>query len=351
MKIRGIRIHDVYTGFCNQWIQFFHGVIQCICDDVDVAVVDDFKTDLYSHETCPIGQVLDMGRFCTHVFRNYGVMVVGRHELDMGIEKVLYGTMTSYLDLTEQFRETFLKDHHLYVPRDAPLNTLQFDPAVNKRKSIRITYRITHNTTMVKSYTEEDRQIDCHFTEISYVRYAHWPQQIVWMESLLHHCRFQTPFYRTITSLDDYPLVHVVHVRLEYDAIRHWARENHMAEEPFYNLLAEKYLQAIEQHMEGGVVLVLSYNRDNRVVDGLEEKKRPYVFLEKDSTKGREWNAVRDMAIAEKYGNGVFVGNFDTYRMQGSTYSYFLMKRCRFQKHVLIDIERVEEKPWTGTTI
>lgn len=42
--------------------------------------------------------------------------------------------------------------------------------------------------------------------------------------------------------------------------------------------------------------------------------------------------------------------SFDKYRMQGSTYSYFLMKKCRFQKHVLIDIERIHEEPLVVTT-
>jgi hypothetical protein len=133
---------------------------------------------------------------------------------------------------------------------------------------------------------------------------------------------------------------------MEYDAIKHWARENHMAEDIFYNLLGQKYTDTIEKHIEGGgILLVLSYNRDNPVVDYLDRMKRPYVFMEKDTTQGREWNAVRDMAVAEQYGNGVFIGNFDKYRMQGSTYSYFLMKKCCFQKHVLIDIERVDEDP------
>ena len=159
---------------------------------------------------------------------------------------------------------------------------------------------------MEKFYTEENIQINCHFTEIDYKQYAHWPEQIVWMETLIRHCACHPSFYQTV--IDDHPIVHVVHVRLEYDAIKHWAHENHMTEEAFYNLLAQKYIEAIEQHMEGGVVLVLSYNRDNRVVDCLDEMNRPYIFIEKDQTRGREWNAVQDMAVAEKYGNGVFIG-------------------------------------------
>lgn len=351
MKIRGIKIQDVYTGFCNQWIQFFHGVIQCICDGVDVVVVDDFKTDIYSHTTCPIEEVLDLDPFCDYVFENYGVMVVGKNQWDMSIERVLYGTMTSYLDVTEEFKTAFLQEdpHRLCVPQEASLNTLRKDPAENMRKSIRITYKINHKRRFDKCYTEENKQIDCHFRDIQYQQYAHWPPQIVWMETLLRHCPFHPSFYQQ-SIVADHPLVHVVHVRLEYDAIKHWACENHMTEVAFYDLLAEKYLEAIQRHMEGGVVLVLTHNRDNRVVDCLDAMKRPYVFLEKDPTKGREWNAVRDMAAAEQYGNGVFIGNFDKHRMQGSTYSYFLMKKCRFQKHVLMDIERIHEEPLVVAT-
>jgi hypothetical protein len=343
MRIRGIYIHDVYTGFCNQWIQFFHGVIRCICDGVDVIVVDDFQTDLYSHTTRPLHEVLDLVTFNRHLSQQYGVVVVSKDQLDIRVRRVLYGTMTSFLDLTAEFVQAFVRDHHLVVPPGAPLNTLRGDPAFLRRKSLRVAYQITPDLDLERHYAEEHCGIDCHFTDIPYHRYEHWPKQIPWMETLLRSCPFHPSFYR-----DPSPgrTVHVVHARLEPDSVRHWARENHMPEDAFHDLLADKYIQSISRHMDdGGVILVLSYEKDNRVVDHLAKTGRPYLFLEKEKDNGREWNAVRDMAFAETCGNGVFLGNFDLYRMQGSTYSYFLMKKCRFQTCVLVDIERIQEDP------
>ena len=70
-----------------------------------------------------------------------------------------------------------------------------------------------------------------------------------------------------------------------------------------------------------------------------------FVIQKKDPSRGREINAVSDMVMAEKYGNGVFIGNYDLYRNQGSSFSNLLMCRCRFVMHILIDIERITESP------
>lgn len=351
MIIKGIKIHDYYTGLCNQLIMFIHGVIECICDPmdlVDVIVVDDFKTDLYTNTYSPIEEVFDMDKICSYLYANFGVIVVGKHQLDIEIKKAVYGTMTTFIDVQDVLVKNFIHDNHFIFPRYISLNSLKGDPVLNNKKSLRITYTIKDGLEITKYYTEEFIDINCHFEDIEYKQYADWPRQLKWMETFLRHFSFHPKFY---TKKNIYnPLVHVIHVRLEYDAIKHWANENKMDNEAFYNTLAEKYIQAIEQHVQNGVIMVLSYNSDNRVVDWLKETGREYFFIEKDKSQGREWNAIRDIVAAETYGNGVFIGNFDIYRMQGSTFSYFLMKKCKnFQKHVLVDIERIHEEPFVIT--
>lgn len=344
MRIRGIQISDYYTGMCNQMIQFFHGVIRSIEDNIDVVVVEDFKTDLYSNTYRPFDTIINMDTFSDYVYNHYGVVIVGKHQLDMAITKVVYGTMTSFVDITEKFIDRYVEDHHLLLPGDTSLNTLINDPAPYKKKSIRITYQIKKGFEITKHYTEENKTINCHLKGIVYNHYPHWPKQIKWMETLLQKCPFHPTFYQKMLYTED-KIVHVIHARLEYDASKHWARENKMGEEEFYNYISSQYIKAIEEHMIGGIIMVLTYHEDNRVIEWLKETKRPYIFIKKNTSQGREWNAVIDMAMCEKYGNGVFIGNFDIYRMQGSTYSYFLMKKCDFQKQILIDIERIKEEP------
>lgn len=343
MRVRGIRIHDYYTGLANQLIQFFHGVMVCICDQVDVVVVDDFKTDLYTGVCCPIEEILDMDRLCSYFHENYGVVVVGKRQFQFEIMRSEYGTMTSFVDVRDEIIGEFLHHDRLVVPSGFSINSLRGDPAINRRKSLRITYKIKDGLEVMRCYTEENIGISCHFKDMVFHQYPHWPGQIRWFERLLQCFSFHKNFYTMDLGVSG--VVHVVHVRLEYDATRHWARENNMGETDFYDTLANKYIQAIQEHMDEGVVMVLSYNSDNRVVDWLREENRLYIFIEKNQSHGREWNAAQDMSMAEKYGNGVFIGNFDAYRMQGSTFSYFVMKKARFQKHVLIDIERIHEEP------
>lgn len=341
MKIKGILIHDYYTGLCNQLIQLFHGIMKCIGDGVDVIVVGDFKTDLGSDSCCPIEDVLNMDHLCHYFYKHYGVVVVGRHQFDLDIQKVIYGTMSRFLDLTEIFKHTcFSRQPLRFMVHGSQLNELSGDPAMGQRKSLRVLFQVKQNFSLWKYYAEEHLAIN--FQGVRYERHSDWPAPLRWMENLVRVFSFHSMFYNSCLS-DTTSIVHVAHIRLEPDAIRHWSKENHMSEEAFHDLLFAKYIHAIQQHMQDGRILILSYHH-NRVVRWLEENHRSFFFIEKEKKKGREWNAILDMVLAEKYGNGVFLGNFDVYRTQGSTFSYFLMKRCRFQKSVLIDIERIHEE-------
>lgn len=342
MRVRGIHISDHYTGMCNQMIQFLHGVIQCVCDGIDVIVVNEFKTDLEGDKYCPFGEVIDLEHFSSYLFEQYGVIVIDKIRLKIRVKNVMYGTMTSFVNATDAFHEKHVFRDRVVVDRDACLNLLAGDPAQNAHKSLRITYLIDDRIELLKTYCEESKEIHLSLNETVFHRYEDWPKQREWMNTLLRVLRFHRSYSPPALILPAEP-VHVVHVRLEYDAIKHWASENDMTPVAFYDQLAMKYISALSRHASTGRILVLSHNSDNRVVEWLKETKRPFLFVEKDKTNGRERNAVSDMVLALAYGNGVFIGNFDIYRMQGSTFSYFLMKKGRFKKHVLIDIERIHQ--------
>lgn len=342
MKIKGILIHDYYTGLCNQLIQLLHGIMFCIGEGVDVVVVGDFKTDLDSEICCPVEDVLDMDHLFHYFYKHYGIVVVGLRQLDLDVRTVVYGTMSRFVDLTEPFRkECFSRDPLRLIVRGDQLNHWKGDPAPGRRKSLRVLFQIKNKCLLWKNYAEE--HLALHIQGIVFERHPDWPRQLRWMDNLARIFSFHPSFYQySLFGLSTTTLVHVAHVRLEPDAICHWSKENNMSQDAFRDLLVGKYIGAIQRHMSDGVVLVLSYDH-NPVVQWLEEKNRAFFFVGKEKKKGREWSAIEDMCLAEKYGNGVFLGNFDSYRMQGSTFSYFLMKRCRFQKSVLIDIERIHE--------
>lgn len=344
MKIRGITIHDHYTGLCNQLILFLHGVIQCICDGIDVIVIDDFKIDIHSDSCCAFGEIIDVDRFSQYIHEQYGIIVIDKSNMNIRIQQVIYGTMASFIDITDGFVRKFINnDGHLVLTKQDNLNILFGDPALNRKKSLRISYNI-NGICLLKSYAEEFKEMDCHLRNVSFHRYSNWPKQIGWMNTLIRMMYFHPALCPSEdVNFFKHKTIHVAHIRLEYDAIRHWANENKMETVPFYNLLADKYIEAITQHVVDGQLLVLSHNSDNRIVEWLTETGRDFIFIEKDKSRGREYNAAQDMSRAMTHGNGTFIGNFDMFRMQGSTFSYFLMMKCRFQKRVLIDIERIHE--------
>lgn len=320
----------------------------CLCKyDVDVIVVGDFKTDLYRDTFCGIEQVIDMERFRDYLYKEYGIVVVGKDEVDIRLKDVKYGTMSSFIDITEKVCESFQIDKdHLVIPKGVAMNSIAGDPAPNRAKSTRFTYQIRPGFDIVKVYGETV-QVDCHFTRFTFVNMHNlWPERMQWMETLMKNMYFHPKLYQQVLSIGKRERVHVIHIRMEYDASKYWSRENSMPADTFYDLLAQKYIDCIQEHITDGVILALSHNSNNAVIDWMKKTGRPYFFVEKSADTGRELCGAGDMALAEKYANGIFIGCFDIYKKQGSTFSFFLMKRCRFHKHVLIDLDRIYEEPY-----
>jgi len=132
--------------------------------------------------------------------------------------------------------------------------------------------------------------------------------------------------------------VNAVHLRLEPDAPRHWARINRMTEAQFSQAIVSKYLALIQQHLsaENSMLILLSHLTSNPVTRWLAEHGFAFVMLDKKPDLGRELNAIRDLSFAEQHCNGTFIG------CAGSSFTYVLKQRLDPSvKQVFFDINHL----------
>lgn len=350
MRVRGVQTTRYFSGFCNQLNHMIHGVIRCISENIDVMVVNDFKLEIHSDEICPIGDVVDMRKWNEYLRSEYGLTVVSEREFSVLVNTAYYGTMDNMMDVRAPFDAHFRRGDKYLVDPSFHLNQLSHDPVPGTEKSLRVVYNVG-SYQVSKIYPAENIHLDfaCTREGLSWILYESLAESRVWHENLMQRLPLHPRFYEEARSwAERMPNpVHVLHLRMEDDAILHWSKQNKMAPDMFRGTLASKYIDVLTTHngVRKGSVLVLSYNEDNAVLDWLESQNIPYVQLEKDRTKGREWNAARDLVIAEMLGNGILIGALDYYRMQGSTFTHYLMQRMKAMYTVLIDIERIREKP------
>jgi hypothetical protein len=138
--------------------------------------------------------------------------------------------------------------------------------------------------------------------------------------------------------------LNVIHLRLEDDALTHWAKQNRMEKPIFKKYLENKYIRIIVQHiLKDDMTIILSSSFSNGVIDFLKSSEYNIKFLEEKFFVGREKNAIVDFLIGTKC-NNVFICNFNFKNLNGSTFSYYIAKTLDSSvKKICVDLDRISD--------
>ena len=125
--------------------------------------------------------------------------------------------------------------------------------------------------------------------------------------------------------------INCIHLRLENDAVEHWANENKISPVDFKKIIEDKYIDEISKNLnKEDATLILSDNYDNGVIQYLRENGYNYIKTPKMNS-GREVAAIYDLHIGQ-YCNNVYILVFD------SSFSYTLLYRI-FEQAKLKPVE------------
>jgi len=368
MKICGVKMHDTFTGLCNQLISLIVRIQRAKKYGFDVLMIDDFMMGIEDGGTCPIDHILCLDSLNEAA----SPVILSGKNLDLRIDKVEYGCEDARKDITAHFikNEDKLKPLRRFsIDKTINLNAMEGDPCPGIKKDIIITYCINNNYRLVKKYVEDcsciETPIDINLDNMHYSFQFGWMNSdnpISDFESILGKIRFHPSFYRKrpvlmsgSESADSTCRTHVIHLRIEPDAISHWSAKNNISKEDFEKTLCSRYIDTLKTHVlnkncrrPSDRILVLSYSESNPVLDFLKNEEYPYFSFYKDRYRGREWNAITDLVGASNLCNGIFIGNFDLDRVDGSTFSYILYTRLKKKKEVLsilINLDHVYQAP------
>jgi hypothetical protein len=296
----------------------------------------------------------------------FPVIISGKRTIELVVDKIEYGTDDIKIDVTSHFCTK--NPHKFTIPVSLNLNELEGDPCPNKEKHLMITYCVDSHYSIIKCYKENcnylsspiNINVDTPFTfRFGWMNSEHNQDEF---NTILSKIRFHPLFYKEkypMMTIGSLPLssvgrTHILHLRLEPDAIAHWSFYNHMSKPVFEKALHAKYIDILNTYLldesvrqDGDCVFVLSYSESNPVLNVLKEKNYPYQFIPKNRYRGREWNAIIDLTTAHTRGNGIFIGNFNPSLLRGSTFSYMLLHTIMktVEKSILIDLDQLSNEP------
>jgi hypothetical protein len=343
------------TGLCNQLYNIANSMIlAAVQDGAKVIILDDFIKDIYSLETIPAKDVLNI-EGTNKVLEKYNITLICKSDVKMTLDKVEYGLKdVNVVDTTQTIRDCFYRDNCLYIPQWTGFNdVVGIDPCPQMRKQIYVYYSL-NGISFMKTFHERKLIFNSPI-EINFLDYSAKPcnhkldESSPWLtrinrddakelkplfDSFLRDLRYQSCFYEKahdfLKDIDLYSKVNVWHVRNEADAMEHWGKLNNMTSSEYQTLYETKYINCVRKNInKSDVNIVLtSLKENNNIIETLKyEGYQIYVHSNIEHI-GRELNGLIDMLIGTSC-NQLFIGNFNPHTLQGSTFSYTLFNILR----------------------
>ena len=353
-KIYYCKIGKEGTGLCNQLFSLVTCILTAINNNQNIIIIDNIRNEYTSNSSnTNISDIFNIPKFNDYLKNNFNIQIFDKNNLTFKIKSIKYGIKESKINITNNILNDFLQNDIFHITKNINLNLINGDPAPNTQKYLFIKYKI--NDSYFKetfnekySFLEEDIIFNLNNTNYNYIfEWINFISRDIFDE-ILKNIAFNDKFNILVQNflhknkINENDKINIFHLRLEDDAMNHWGSINHMHVTDFKKTIENKYIDIIKNFIDkNDKNIILSYSLDNNVIDFLKQNNYKYYFIEKDFNIGREINAIFDLVVG-KYCNNIFIGNFNLDNLNGSSFSYCLIKRFKSNvKKILIDLDRI----------
>lgn len=350
-------------GLCNQLYSLVNTIIVGkTFPGYSTIIVNDFLTCIDDNTYCSSKEIIDFGKMNT-ILEPYKVKLVCKEDVEFDVKEVKFGLVPNkVVDITDEAKAKYVNGKMLFIPVGSNINECckEGDPIPETRKQIYVHYTINGRDFHI-TYDEvvmvlhHDIVLDfenfTHVTWLSRTGIQHAKHHVSLFHELISKIVFHDKFYSLTTQLSSQLTnkINIIHLRIESDAIEFWANINGIPNELYKNILEQKYIRIIQEHIpRDSMTILLSMSTDNAITKFMKEHNYPYIFMDKTLINGRECNAILDLLVSENC-NSVFVGNINPENSHGSTFSYAIYNKLRSKdnvKKICIDTDRVFDKEY-----
>jgi len=340
-------VSEKTSGFCNQMYSILYTCGQAYKNKhPNFIFLGKFLREINSDNFCNISEIIDLDSTNQHL-KQFNICLVDYYNFDFKIVSACYGINNMCVDVTSQIR-FFLKDKIFRVTRDLDLNSLVVNPVdfyknnfgINLNPdNLRLYITYSNNNTIFQEIYE---QTNGHLTQeilIDLKNPEFKPPVLIqndqseFCKAFIRNTVYKPHFSEKAREFVDKNLrkdkkINCIHLRLEDDAISHWANINKMTKETFKEIMEDKYIFEIKSRIEKeDNIVILASNYDNNVIQFLKENGYNYILTPK-MDKCRDVAAIYDLHIGQ-YCNNVYILTYD------SSFSYTLWYRIYEQDKVI----------------
>jgi hypothetical protein len=353
-KIYYCKIGKEGTGLCNQLFSLVTCIMTAINNNQNIIIIDNIRNEYTSNSSnSNISDIFDISKFNNYLKNNYNIFIFDKNNIKFKIKSIKYGVKDIKLDITDYILNNYFRDNILHIKKNLNLNSIAGDPVPDKQKFLFIKYKI-NNVYFKESFSENlsflKDDIIFNLNKENYNYIFEWINFISRdiFDEILKNIVFNDKINNFVSNflkkknINENDKINILHLRLEEDAMTHWSVINNMNINKFRQTIENKYIDIIKNFInKNDKNVILSYSLDNTVIDYLKKNNYQYYFIEKDLNIGREINAIYDLVVG-KCCNNIFIGNFNLNNLNGSSFSYCLIKRFENKvKKILIDLDKI----------
>lgn len=335
-------------GLCNQLYSLVGTITEAYKNNKNILIVDNFLTEIWTNNYVPISSILDI--YITNIFlKKYNLYIVDSNNINFKVNKVLFGADNKLFDISEYILTNCINDEILNIPNHLNLLNIKGDPYELVPKKIYVHYQVG-NHNFCNTYDELNghlkENIIMNFKNLNFINASIWKtsenenefNDII--KNLVFHPTYITLSNQFISSLPINKKTNVVHLRVETDGIKWWAHQNNMPSEKFQSVIEAKYIYLIKKYMNiNDNIIILCADENNKVIEFLRNNGYHFYIRKKDTSLGRETNALIDLCVGEKCDN-IFLGAVNC-----STFSYTLKQRMKYPVNTIsFSLNKIFEK-------
>jgi hypothetical protein len=335
-------------GLCNQLYSLVGSITESHKNKKNILIVDNFLTEIWSNNYVPISSIIDL--YITNIFlKKYNLCIVDSNDINFKLNKVLLGSDNKLLDISEFIFANYFNDEILKIPTDLNLLNIKGDPCEFVPKKIYIHYQVGYHN-FCNTFDELDgylkKDILINFKDLIFTNSNIWKtnenenefNDII--KNLVFHPNYTRLSNQFINSLRKNQKTNVVHLRIETDGIKWWANQNNMSSKQFRSIIESKYIFLIQKYINiNDNIIILCGDENNKVIEFLKNNGYHFYLRKKDTSLGREINALIDLCIGEKCDN-IFLAP-----IKCSTFSYTLKQRMKYPVNTIcFSLNQIFEK-------
>lgn len=288
------KITLVENGLTEQVFSLINSILLAKQQNKKVIILDSFKSE---NILIPCCEVFDLD-ILNNFLKEYDILIVDKSNINYKINALFYNQDNKVVDVTDKVTNV-----KIISPPDN-VTEVFINYTINN-KTISDTYPRLNLTTDIKMYT-----------------YQHVSPQIQnnkLFNSILSNIEFKTYLKKSI-DFDN-----IIHIN---DECEKYAGLN--IEEYKYKL-SQTYIHIISEFMKKDETILIIGKRENQVVNDFLKNNNYTCKVDILTDSFKEIELLH-------YSCKTFVGNFDLEKLTGNNYSYYLSKKLKCKKKIMIDL-------------